>query len=209
MIVRYGPLAKWPQEPTPSAKRQSRWSFRNDYSDTLDILRGELSKLGSDEVLIEGFWLPGDIRQDGQPRKNARPPVSPGVVVSFDSIHGGMRYLTDVYELWEHNVRAVALGLGALRAVNRYGISHRAEQYRGFAALGAANGTPMAFTSATSAEAKLVNLVQQMAGDDSDVHTLDARSLYRRALKVAHPDQGGSRELLDAVRDAGQALGLA
>ncbi len=72
------------------------------------------------------------------------------------------------------------------------------------------NGQAMAFTSTASAEAKLVNLVRQMAPDAPDVATLDKRTLYRRALILSHPDQGGSRELLEAVQEeAGRVLGMA
>ncbi len=211
MNIRYGSLAIWPGEPT----HDRQWGrFRCDYTDTKRLLAGEVEKLGGTEVLIEGFWRPGDIRQDSQRRADAREPSSPGVVVSFHSHHGGLRYFTDTYADWRHNVRAVALGLEALRAVDRYGITHAAEQYRGFAAIGsgnsgAVNGTPMVFTSRASAEAKLVNLVTQMAPDAPDVHTLDKRTLYRRALILAHPDQGGTRELLEAVQAAGAAMGVA
>lgn len=41
-------------------------------------------------------------------------------------------YATDVCDYWQHNVRSIALGLEALRAVDRYGISRRGEQYAGF-----------------------------------------------------------------------------
>jgi hypothetical protein len=43
-------------------------------------------------------------------------------------------YATDVCEFWQHNVRSIALGLEALRAVDRYGISKRGQQYAGFRA---------------------------------------------------------------------------
>ena len=43
-------------------------------------------------------------------------------------------YATDACEDWRHNVRSIALGLEALRAVDRYGISRRGEQYAGFRA---------------------------------------------------------------------------
>lgn len=43
-------------------------------------------------------------------------------------------YATDVCDFWQHNVRSIALGLEALRAVDRYGISRRGEQYAGFRA---------------------------------------------------------------------------
>lgn len=41
-------------------------------------------------------------------------------------------YATDVCDFWQHNVRSIALGLQSLRAVDRYGISRRGEQYAGF-----------------------------------------------------------------------------
>lgn len=41
-------------------------------------------------------------------------------------------YATDTCVLWQHNVRSIALGLEALRAVDRYGITKRGEQYAGF-----------------------------------------------------------------------------
>jgi hypothetical protein len=43
-------------------------------------------------------------------------------------------YATDACDFWQHNVRSIALGLEALRAVDRYGISRRGEQYAGYRA---------------------------------------------------------------------------
>lgn len=43
-------------------------------------------------------------------------------------------YATDACEDWRHNVRSIALGLEALRAVDRYGITRKGEQYAGFRA---------------------------------------------------------------------------
>ena len=39
-----------------------------------------------------------------------------------------------------HNLRSIALGLKALRAVDRYGVSRRGEQYAGFRAALTAGG---------------------------------------------------------------------
>lgn len=209
-MIQYGPLAVWPHEPTPADDRKSRWSFRCDYNDTKALLKTEAAKLGATSILIEGFWRPGDIRLDGQRRADAREPMQPGVVVSFDSQHGGMRYATDSYQDWRHNVRAVALGLEALRAVDRYGITHSAEQYRGFGAIGtgnngAVNGQAMAFSSKASAEEKLANIVGEGA------HALTPEQLYKRAMRAegVHPDRGGSREMVELVLAAGKTLGVA
>ena len=70
---------------------------------------------------------------------------TPRVVVSFDSCHGPLRYQCDRFtttragtKAWHANVRAIALGLEALRKVDRYGIAGSGEQYRGWTALPAA-----------------------------------------------------------------------
>jgi hypothetical protein len=94
-------------------------------------------------------------------------------------------YATDVCERWEHNVRAIALGLEALRAVDRHGITRRGEQYAGFKAL--PPGGPS------------VERGVQLIRDHGSV---------RAALLATHPDQGGdSAEFADvqAAREAGLA----
>src|ERR1700675_3855774 len=69
-----------------------------------------------------------EIRLDGLPSARARP-NDPAVIVSFDSKHGPLRYFCDQFTDWQDNIRAIALGLEALRKVERYGITHRGEQY--------------------------------------------------------------------------------
>ena len=73
------------------------------------------------------------------PRANASP-KSPAVVIAFESKHGPLQYATDAFTHWQANVRAVALGLEALRRVERYGITKHGEQYTGWKQLG--SGTP-------------------------------------------------------------------
>src|SRR5947208_1880483 len=72
-----------------------------------------------------------DIRLDGRPR--ARAVAShPGVVLAFDSRHGPLKYAVDTFDRWQDNLRAIALGLEHLRAVDRYGVTRRGEQYTGW-----------------------------------------------------------------------------
>ena len=77
------------------------------------------------------------IRTDGLPYANARYGTNPGVIVSFDSRHGPLRYATDAFTEWQDNLRAIALSLEALRAVDRYGVTRRGEQYTGWRAIAA------------------------------------------------------------------------
>jgi hypothetical protein len=102
------------------------------------------------------------------------------VEVSFDSPHGRLVYATDVCELWEHNVRAIALGLEALRAVDRHGISQRGQQYAGFRAL-----TPGSSRGLTRGR-----------------ELIDEHGSVAAALKATHPDHGGDAQDFAAVQAA-------
>ena len=195
--LRFHPLSEWPAKPTPAAQRKSRWSFRAGWNDTLQLLEDELLKLGARDVVVSAGLRPEDIRIDGWPRSNATP-THPGIILSFASKHGPLRYLTDRYEFWQHNLRAIALGLGALRAVDRYGITERGEQYVGWKAIPASTGGESPIT-----------LLSKVADIPLALEGTDPRALYRQALKKAHPDHGGSRELLEQVQDAGRKLGVA
>lgn len=135
MDFTFRPLPVWPYVPTEN--RRSRWTFRNGWEDTVYLLEYEIERLDGRNPVIGAGFREADIRLDGLPRANAREPLHPGVEISFDSSYGRLTYSTDVCELWQHNVRAIAMGLEALRAVDRHGISKRGQQYAGFAQLSA------------------------------------------------------------------------
>lgn len=137
MAYAFRPLSTWPYSETPADRRRSRLTFKAGWQDTLDLLAYEIDWLGGSDVVIGADFREGDIRMDGMPRANAREPMHPGVEISFNSKFGRLAYSTDVCELWKHNVRSIGLGLEALRAVDRYGISQRGQQYAGFAMLSA------------------------------------------------------------------------
>lgn len=200
--MRFRSLPVWPRPDT--YPRRSRNVFSASWTQTMDLLERELDLLGAENVVIQAGFTDDEIRLDGYPRAGANP-RHPGIILSFESIHGPMQYLTDAHEFWQHNVRAIALGLEALRAVDRYGITTRAEQYQGWKMLTAGSG----LTSRDQALKTLRDLGDGeflLGSDLSNETTL--RSLYRLALKRAHPDRGGSRELFAAVLDAGRILGV-
>jgi len=202
----FRPLRVWLLDSTPAHQRRSRHTFKAAWSDTLDLLDRELSHLGADVVVIQADFREEDIRLDGMPRSGARAPEHPGVIINFESAHGPLQYATDAHAFWQHNVRGIALGLAALRAVDRYGITKTGEQYTGWKQLTAGSG----LTSREEAVVLLGRLTEQ-SPETVEVATGNGqlRSVYRQALKKAHPDLGGSTELLSSVRDAGRILGLA
>lgn len=167
--VRFRPIALWPHDSTPEHARRSRWTFRASWSDTLEMLDRELRLLDARDIVIGCGLREQDIRLDGWPRSGARDPAHPGVELSFDTPHGRLVYATDVCERWEHNVRAIGLGLEALRAVDRHGITRRGQQYAGFKALPAGDGP-------SAARGRVI--IEREGG-------------IRQALMATHPDHGG------------------
>lgn len=188
-------MTAWPPNMTvrPITRPYDRkWSpFRTAWSNTLTLLARELENLGAARVVLELDVTESDLRIDGMPRASARP-ATPAVALSFDSDYGPLRYATDVFNDWQDNLRAIALGLEALRKVDRYGISKRGEQYTGWKAL-----------PATPSGRSPIDVFQQYAGDHAGT---DPRALYRAALLRVHPDGGGDRAAFDAVQAARKQL---
>ena len=138
-----------------------------------------------------------------------RVPLHPGVILSFESRFGPLRYYTDAFDSWRANVRAIGLGLEALRAVDRYGISGRGEQYTGFARLTAAK------LAMTPERARVV--IAEAAGlDRSALRTADPdtiAAMFRLASKRTHPDTAAgdperAKELTEKFQELVEAAEL-
>lgn len=181
-----GPIRTWPGELTRS-RRQS--PFRAGLTDTLELLDREIwqltdthTQVQSAEVLVA---IPaGDVwRLDGRPRAHAVA-EHPGVIFSLDSKHGRLSYPCDTFTTWQDNLRAIALGLEALRKVDRYGVTKHGEQYRGFLAI-EATAAPSGFATVHEAQ----QWCKEVAGYDPDETW--TRRIFREAQRAAHPDTGG------------------
>ncbi len=202
MDFTFRPIDKWPGELT-NGRRSS--PFRTPWGRTLDLLDRELGFLQARNIVFQVAMHESDIRLDGRPR--ARAVAShPGVIIAFDSRYGPLKYATDVFWHWEDNVRAIALGLEALRKVDRYGITKRGEQYTGWKQLPqhASNG----FATADDAAAWMVSEITDDYGrpmyDASDLitggHLVDA---YRHLAARFHPDSpAGSHDQFVKLQQA-------
>jgi hypothetical protein len=93
-----------------------------------------------DPMVRRGLALVREAGGDWGKARKAAHPDNGGEHLDFVAIQAAadpakrLVYATDACEHWQHNVRSIALGLEALRAVDRYGISRRGEQYAGFRA---------------------------------------------------------------------------
>jgi len=129
----FRPLPAWPYPPSSPASVP----FRMTWEQALGTLEREVEFLEGDDVVIGVVVEPSQIGMSGMLKAGGRAAVRhAGVEVSFE-VPGGRRltFHTNAYGELRQNVRAIAAGLEALRAVDRYGITSTAEQYAGFAAL--------------------------------------------------------------------------
>jgi hypothetical protein len=204
------PLVSW-TDPVTEA-RLSSGVFRASWDTTLALLQDELECLGREgPVVLQLDVKQADVRADGMLKARARVGDFPGVVISFTSRFGPLRYATDAYEQrwagampgWQANVRAIALALEALRAVDRYGVSRRGEQYQGWTALPAARAQSSKwFTDGAEALAWM----KRCAGPDA---TGDPKALYKLLGLRMHPDMPeGSADLWERLDAAATILGL-
>lgn len=185
MEVIFRSIERWPLEPTPAECRRSPWTFKASWSNTLDLLFKELEHLNVTTMVIEVDVESSQIRQDGMLYANASPRL-PGVIISFDSKYGPLRYPCDSCEVWRHNVRSIALALQALRAVDRYGVTGRAEQYRGWTKL----AEPTEIIEFKSKAAAIEFVCDLLDIEPKDWKRVPAANRIRRALTLAHPDSG-------------------
>jgi hypothetical protein len=208
---------------TPFTGKAVDSQFTATWWDTLELLERELTELRAAHVVIEVDVPERAIRADGMLRADAKA-LSPAVRVAFDSKHGPLQYATDRFqrpywqrkgarEDWQHNVRAIALGLEALRKVDRYGITKRGEQYAGWKALppGSAVAMPGAMTIEDAARFLIesAGLTRQVDGRDITAVIDSAelrRGLFRQGAHRLHPDRGGDVTGFNRLQEARELL---
>lgn len=184
MNFTFRPLAVWPY---PERVRRADL-FKATYAETLQLLEDEIRRLRGGEVIVGIVTDSDSIRLDGRPRADMRT-RHPGIEVSFEvPQRGRLVFHTDAYrgyaDSWQSNLRAIALGLEALRAVDRYGITSTAEQYAGF-----------------------LQLTTSQPDPERGKRLVDEAGSLREALKRSHPDQGGDPRAFADVQAYRQLTG--
>lgn len=225
MKLTYRPIDVWPGELRPAHKRVAS-PFTAPWASTLEVLEREVDALGKGgwrgaNAVIQLAVPEGAIRQDGLLRAGRKAPEHPGVILTIDGPDGPLRFSCDRFrggirgetvDGWKANARAIALGLEALRKVERYGLGTGTEQYRGFQAL--PPGTPMPAAKMTRDEAAdfiahhagvlnpFNNEIQLSLMTDSKVRA----AMFRKAATELHPDAGGDPDLFRRLVEARDLL---
>jgi hypothetical protein len=180
-------VQSWPGEPTVN-RRAAR--FDTPIGKTFALLKRECELLRAKHVVLQGYFRESDLRIDGMLRSNARTPEKPGIILSFDSPNGPMMFPCDTFLGWEDNIRAIALSLEALRSVDRYGVTRRAEQYRGWLSL-----PPVVLEPPE-------NVMARHSGLTPTEVLRDVQAAYWAAAMKTHPDRGGSSDAFSEVQQA-------
>ena len=216
------PIDVWPDGWRSPGRERKPNPFRvTSYEATLDLLDRELDQIDATTAHLQLDVDAGQVRRDGYLRSGAKV-RHPGVILTVDTRRlGVLTYPCDTFERrysgdppdWQINTRAIALGLEALRKVERYGIAERGQQYAGFKALGA--GAPVAVGAAmTVDEAARLLAATAWPGEPEDRRAAwqgrmvtDADLLartFRAAIRRSgdHPDAGGDGALFRRLAEA-------
>lgn len=217
-VLQFRPIQVWPEGWDPAKTWRPVSPFTATYADTLVVLDRELAALDATDVVLQVHASERDCRLDGQLRANAAV-AFPGVILGFTSRrHGPLSYPCDAYmrpnygqgaraASWQHNVRAIALGLEALRKVERYGIAQRGEQYAGYRQIGSGIALGAAeFTWETASK-----YLRDAAGWHGEWDPAADREQIVVAFKMAarrhHPDApGGNADVFRQVTAARDVL---
>jgi len=207
MELKFRSIDRWPHECSQNRKPAP---FRASYVDTLELLERELRHLHATNVVVLADCDARDVRNDGRLRAEARL-RTPGIVLVFDSSKGPLKFPCDRFTHWQHNLRAIALSLEALRQVDRYGVTRRSEQYTGWTVLPPACAATGAAEWATAEDAArwLIGIAAANCTPRDLFVPANLAIAYREAAKRAHPDAGGSSELMARVTAARDVLRIA
>ncbi len=199
--ARFKPLDRWSGDRTESRKPAQ---FKASWLQTLDLLEYELQRLVASHVVIqiEDPEQHKRMRNDGSMTLADKYwPTKPGVILTFESPKGNISMPCDRYNHWRDNLRAIALSLEALRAVDRYGVTRGNEQYRGWTQIGNGNGK--------MDRAAALKFLENLIGAPMGPHmTRDGYAEVCRSLRIKHhPDRaGGSHETFVAIGQAEEVL---
>lgn len=175
----------WPAAyPRCTPRRRAHFKTRA-FTAAVEGIYHELRLLGAKEIIVSTN-IP--IRNDGLPYANPPRIEDPGVAVYF-KLKGQPRSMAcDKWDLVDHNAHALALTIDAMRGLDRWGASQMLDRvFQGFAAL-----------PAPPQEAGWWETLQCQR----DASLAEIERAYRRLAIKAHPDMGGSHDVMTALNRA-------
>lgn len=168
----------WPM--TDPAKRE-KGKFSSTLAGALVALEDEVRRLGGTGLILSSNYTLG-----------VNNPSNPGVVAYFTYDKVAVAIPCDRWLKIEHNVKAIALTIEAMRGMERWGAKHMIKaMFTGFKALPGPAGKKH--------WSEIIRLVPNASKES-------AHEIYRVLAKSAHPDAGGSDAAMSALNVAWSEL---
>lgn len=170
----------WPiqQKRTPPHRRRQHPSFSRSLTigRAVDDVLEEIRRLHGNVPVISTNLRP---RNDGLPHANQRRPDDPGVAVYFVRKTANLVFACDLWDRPEHNLRAIAKHLDALRGMERWGVGTLDQAFTGYQALPDSTFLPWWLVLGMEQRPKTTDELQRA---------------YREKAKATHPDAGGTAD---------------
>jgi len=130
-----------------------------------------------------------ELRNDGLPYANRRPPEDPGAAVYFKLKGKPCVLACDKWNRVEDNLRAITKHIEALRGQERWGVGSVEQAFAGYTALPPAGSSPG-------------QSWWNVLGCAHDAPFEICQEAYRQKARAAHPDNGGSHDAMVALNAA-------
>lgn len=183
----------WPSY-VPRSKSRSRAAFRSrgEYGGNsgkkmtaaLDALQSEYDKLhGASKMVLSTNVV---LRLDGFPRADQPRQMDPGAAFYFNRNGQRLCMPCDKWDRVEDNIYAIAMHIGAMRGMERWGVGTVEQAFAGYKALSAGEDWWDVLECRRDATREVVE------------------AQYKARIRTAHPDTGGSTEAmarLNVARD--------
>lgn len=165
----------------------SRFKPGSTFEEAREVVH-QLQLLGASNIIISSNM---QYRADGLPY--ARQSVSDtGVAVYFNLGNEEQCIPCDKWRMLEENLRAIAKTIEALRGLERWGAKDMVNAaFRGFKALPSSIATPLPHRSWFT-----------VLDVNEHANAIEVKQAYRNALKLTHPDAGGTQAELAEVQRA-------
>lgn len=181
----------WPEgRPRTAPYQRQHARFQTSFASARDAALREIKLLGGSAVIFSSN-IPR--RQDGLPYSDAKPKNGdPGIAAYFTRKEKQLCFACDCWLMVDDNMHAIALTIGALRGIARWGTGDMMEAaFRGFTALPAPGQT-----SGIS--------WWQVLGVPINSTPDQVKEAYRILVAKHHPDKGGDIEMFHRLREAYQ-----
>lgn len=173
----------WPIH-KPRTRSPARSRFDTSFTRARTNLIEELDRLGARNCILSTNI---ELRLDGLPYANRAQPQDRGAAIYFDYKGKAMAFCCDRWDKIECNIHAIALTIGALRGISRWGSGDMMES---------------AFTGFTALAAPAARTWRDVLEVGSVASLLTIEKQYRRLRSDHHPDRGGDPARFDEVQKA-------